>query len=144
MELGDDRRLVAALAHVLLERLEGGDVREGVTPRFRRGDMDEADTVVELEGRIAQPVGLGAVELLVDSADELLVLGNPVRLDPVANHHASHLRLLSDLTSISLPRLRAPPSRGSGPWCPPGCDSAAPAPPPRRRARAPRRRARRE
>src|SRR5215813_14002036 len=57
-------------------------------------EMDEADTVVELERRVAKPVGAGPQELIVDVANELLVFCSPVGLDCVPNHDPVHLRLL--------------------------------------------------
>src|SRR5215216_4201991 len=93
-ELGDDRGFVAAVVDVLLEPLERRDLRQGAVPILGRCEVDEADAVGELEGRVAKPGGLTAVQLVVDGAHEPLVLSRPVGLDLVANHDLSH-RMIS-------------------------------------------------
>jgi hypothetical protein len=58
------------------------------------GEVHERDTVRELERRVLEPIRLSARQLGVHVTDELLVLGDPVALDGVANQHTSHVVLL--------------------------------------------------
>src|SRR5215471_3374505 len=90
LELRDDRRLVAALTHARLEAPEPLDLAERAPIAFVRGEVNEADAVLELERRIAEPVGPDALELCVHVADEFLVRGDLVGLDPVSNHDPRH------------------------------------------------------
>jgi hypothetical protein len=56
--------------------------------------MDEADAVVQPKRGVAKTGGLRALQLVVDAADELLVLGYPIGLELVANHYLPHCFLL--------------------------------------------------
>jgi len=47
--------------------------------------------VAGLERRVVESAGFGALQLLVDRADELLILCCVLRLDLVAEQHLCHL-----------------------------------------------------
>jgi hypothetical protein len=49
-----------------------------------RGEVDEAHAVLQLERRVAKSGRFAAPQVLVDRADELLVLRRPIGLDLVA------------------------------------------------------------
>src|SRR5262249_18844748 len=79
--------LLAALGDLPLELLERAHPREPpLSLLFFEGDVDEADAVLEPEGRVAKAVRLCAVQLLVHRTYQLLVLGDPVGLELVADH----------------------------------------------------------
>src|SRR5262249_10193524 len=90
--------------------------------RVGPGDVDEADAVIEQEGRVAQTVRLGALELVVDGPNELEVLLGPVGLDLVSGNHLVHLRASSMVVwgIQSIVRSRRGPTRPRGrSHCPP-------------------------
>jgi hypothetical protein len=93
IEFGDDRALVGAVLDVLLELLERRQRRQRGASALAlgHGEVNEAHAVVQLEGGVSEAGGLGAAELVVDGADELLVLLDALGLDPIANHDLSHL-----------------------------------------------------
>ena len=79
-----------AVADAGLEAGEGLDLRQRVALILDRRDVDEADAVVEPERRVAEALRPAAGELVVDGADELLVLVDAIGLDLVAHHDLPH------------------------------------------------------
>src|SRR3954468_6570567 len=92
VECRDDRRVLAAVPYPLQKLLERRHFRERIASvgGLARGEMEEADPVLELERRVPEPAGLGPVELGVDGANELLVLRHPIGLQLVTDHDALH------------------------------------------------------
>src|SRR3954468_7601988 len=74
-----DGPLVAAVVDVLLEALERLHLRQGAPSVLGivRGDVNEADAVVELERRVMKSGRPRLMQLGVDISDELFVLRRP-------------------------------------------------------------------
>src|SRR5919204_4217494 len=90
-ERADGGGFVAAVGDVFLEALQGLDVRERAwSIVVVRGEVEEADAVVESEGGVVKAPRLRLMQLRVDGADELLVLGRTLGVDPVANDDLLH------------------------------------------------------
>src|SRR5258708_35872719 len=90
-DVGDDRLLVAAVADLaleLLERLEAAQRARAVGGL--QGDVVEGDSVVELEGRVAEARRVRVMQLLVHRADQGPVLLPPVGLQSVPAHDLAH------------------------------------------------------
>src|SRR5512133_3428840 len=83
--------LVAAIFDLTRELAKRLHVGETWCVVLLEGNMDEVHTVLKPEGCIAETVRPRAVQLLVHRTDELLVLGCPLRLDLVSDHHLTHL-----------------------------------------------------
>src|SRR5262249_12283969 len=89
------RLLLAAVGDLALELLKRCHLGQRVRIRVGPGDVDEADAVIEQEGRVAQTGWLGALELLVDGPTEREVLLGAVGFHLVSGNHLVHLRASS-------------------------------------------------
>src|SRR5919204_2566833 len=90
-ERADDGGFVAAVGDVFLEALERPQIRERAwSIVVVCGEVEEIDAVIEPEGGVVKAGRLRLIQLRVDGADELLVLGRALGLDPVANDELLH------------------------------------------------------
>src|SRR5436190_4619798 len=127
----EHRLLLAAVGDLPLELLGGRQAGQRTVLAFGLGDVHEADTVLELEGHVAEARGGRAVQLLVHRADQFLVALHMVGLQSVANQYSSHRLPPSLITRSGMPALAS--GRRSAPS--PADDRAAsrqrsPQPPP--------------
>src|SRR6516225_9152926 len=109
LSLAHLRLLLAAVGDVALELLKRRHLGKRVRIRVGPGDVDEADAVIEQEGRVAKTGWLGALELVVDGPNELEVLLGAVGLHLASGNHLVHLRVsFHGCVGNAVPRAFAP------------------------------------
>src|SRR5215217_5669864 len=94
VQIDGDWRFLAAILYFSGKGFERRQVIQWMAAigGFKRHDMNETHTIVELKCGVAQPGWLLALELFKHAGDVALIFKGAISFDFVADHHSFHDR----------------------------------------------------